>query len=285
MAHLGNPKSTVEVLERFNLTAQKRFGQNFLIDSNILDNIVKNALISEEDTVLEIGPGIGSLTERLCEAAGKVICVEIDKKMLPVLEHTLSEYENVTVINGDILKTDIKKLLEEHGCKKCKVVANLPYYITTPIIMELLEKELPIESITVMIQKEVAQRMQCKSGSKEYGALSLAVEYYCDASIVMNVSRNCFIPRPNVDSAVIRMDVLKEPRVSVNNRSEMFRIIKGAFEQRRKTLTNALSHSCAYKTDKESVEKALIEMGKKVNIRGEELTLEDFARISDILSR
>lgn len=284
-AYLGNPARTAEVLNKFGISAQKRYGQNFLIDSNILEKIVKSAGITKDDTVLEIGPGIGTLTQHIANAAGKVICVEIDTKMIPVLEYTLSEFDNVTVINQDILKADIKGILAEHGAQSAKVVANLPYYITTPIIMELLEKDLPIESITVMIQKEVAERMQVGPGSKDYGALSLAVAFYSNAEVKMTVSPNCFIPRPNVDSAVIRLDKLKEPRVSVNNKSEMFRIIKGAFEQRRKTLTNALSHSSAYKTDKKKIEDALIQMGKNVNIRGEELTLEEFAVLSDILSQ
>ena len=284
-AYLGNPARTAEVLNKFGISAQKRYGQNFLIDSNILEKIVKSAEITKDDTVLEIGPGIGTLTQHIANAAGKVICVEIDTKMIPVLEYTLSEFDNVTVINQDILKADIKGILAEHGAESAKVVANLPYYITTPIIMELLEKDLPIESITVMIQKEVAERMQVGPGSKDYGALSLAVAFYSNAEVKMTVSPNCFIPRPNVDSAVIRLDKLKEPRVSVKNKSEMFRIIKGAFEQRRKTLTNALSHSSAYKTDKKKIEDALIQMGKNVNIRGEELTLEEFAVLSDILSQ
>ncbi len=284
-AYLGNPSKTSEILNKFGLTAQKRYGQNFLIDSNILEKIVASAGISKDDTVLEIGPGIGTLTQHLAEAAKKVICVEIDKNMIPVLEYTLADFDNVTVINQDILKADIVNILKENGAESAKVVANLPYYITTPIIMELLEKDLPIESITVMIQKEVAERMQTGPGSKDYGALSLAVAFYSNAEVKMTVSPNCFIPRPNVDSAVIRLDKLKEPAVKVKNRAEMFRIIKGAFEQRRKTLTNALSHSSAYKTDKKNIENALLEMGKNINIRGEELTLEEFARLSDILTQ
>ena len=284
-AYLGNPSKTSEILNKFGLTAQKRYGQNFLIDSNILEKIVASAGITKDDTVLEIGPGIGTLTQHLAEAAKKVICVEIDKNMIPVLEYTLADFDNVTVINQDILKADIVNILKENGAESAKVVANLPYYITTPIIMELLEKDLPIESITVMIQKEVAERMQTGPGSKDYGALSLAVAFYSKAEVKMTVSPNCFIPRPNVDSAVIRLDKLKEPAVKVKDRAEMFRIIKGAFEQRRKTLTNALSHSSAYKTDKKNIENALLEMGKNINIRGEELTLEEFARLSDILTQ
>lgn len=283
MAYLGNPSNTLSVLEKYNLTAQKRYGQNFLVDSNVLNKIVESAGITKEDTVLEIGPGIGSLTQYLCESAKNVICVEIDTKMIPVLEDTLSEYDNVRVINEDILKVDIDSLIKESGANKIKVVANLPYYITTPIIMGLLEKEANIDSITVMIQKEVALRMQEGPGSKDYGALSLAVAFYSDANIKMTVSPNCFIPRPNVDSAVIRLDVLSEPKVSVKDKDRMFRIIKGAFEQRRKTLTNALSHSSAFKTDKANIEKALADMGKNPSIRGEELTLEEFAHLSDIL--
>ena len=284
-AYLGNPSKTSEVLNKFGISAQKRYGQNFLIDANILEKIVASAGITKEDTVLEIGPGIGTLTQYLAEAAKQVICVEIDKNMIPVLEYTLADFDNVTVINQDILKADIVNILKENGAASAKVVANLPYYITTPIIMELLEKDLPIESVTVMIQKEVAERMQTGPGSKDYGALSLAVAFYSNAEVKMTVSPNCFIPRPNVDSAVIRLDKLKEPAVKVNNKSEMFRIIKGAFEQRRKTLTNALSHSSAYKTDKKNIENALLEMGKNINIRGEELTLEEFARLSDILTQ
>ena len=284
-AYLGNPSKTSEVLNKFGISAQKRYGQNFLIDANILEKIVASAGITKEDTVLEIGPGIGTLTQYLAEAAKQVICVEIDKNMIPVLEYTLADFDNVTVINQDILKADIVNILKENGAASAKVVANLPYYITTPIIMELLEKDAPIESITVMIQKEVAERMQTGPGSKDYGALSLAVAFYSKAEVKMTVSPNCFIPRPNVDSAVIRLDKLKEPAVKVNNKSEMFRIIKGAFEQRRKTLTNALSHSSAYKTDKKNIENALLEMGKNINIRGEELTLEEFARLSDILTQ
>ncbi|SDJ67275.1 16S rRNA (adenine1518-N6/adenine1519-N6)-dimethyltransferase [Lachnospiraceae bacterium G41] len=284
-AYLGNPSKTSEVLNKFGISAQKRYGQNFLIDANILEKIVASAGITKEDTVLEIGPGIGTLTQYLAEAAKQVICVEIDKNMIPVLEYTLANFDNVTVINQDILKADIVQILKENGAASAKVVANLPYYITTPIIMELLEKDAPIESITVMIQKEVAERMQTGPGSKDYGALSLAVAFYSKAEVKMTVSPNCFIPRPNVDSAVIRLDKLKEPAVKVNDRAEMFRIIKGAFEQRRKTLTNALSHSSAYNTDKKNIENALLEIGKNINIRGEELTLEEFARLSDILSQ
>ncbi len=283
MAYLGNPTKTREILDKFGLAAKKRFGQNFLIDANVLEKIVRSAGITKEDTVLEIGPGIGTLTQYLCENAGKVICVEIDSSMIPVLEYTLSDYDNVSVINEDVLKVDINELLKENGIDSIKVVANLPYYITTPIIMGLLEKDVPIESITVMIQKEVAERMQVGPGSKDYGALSLAVAFYSDAEVKMTVSPNCFIPRPNVDSSVIRLDKLKEPRVKVNNKEEMFRIIKGAFEQRRKTLVNALSHSSAYKTDKSKIEEALVRMGKNENIRGEELKLEEFALLSDIL--
>ena len=284
-AYLGNPSKTNEILNKFGLSAQKRYGQNFLIDANILEKIVASAGITKEDTVLEIGPGIGTLTQYLSEAAGKVISVEIDKNMIPVLEYTLADFDNVTIINQDILKADIAGILNEAGAKSAKVVANLPYYITTPIIMELLEKDLPIESITVMIQKEVAERMQTGPGSKDYGALSLAVAFYSRAEVKMTVSPNCFIPRPNVESAVIRLDKLKEPAVKVNDKKEMFRIIRGAFEQRRKTLTNALSHSSAYKTDKKNIENALLKMDKNPNIRGEELTLEEFAQLSDFLGQ
>lgn len=284
-AYLGNPTKTNEILNKFGLSAQKRYGQNFLIDANILEKIVTSAGITKADTVLEIGPGIGTLTQYLSEAAGKVISVEIDKNMIPVLEYTLADFDNVSIINQDILKADIAGILKENDAKSAKVVANLPYYITTPIIMELLEKDLPIESITVMIQKEVAERMQTGPGSKDYGALSLAVAFYSKAEVKMTVSPNCFIPRPNVESAVIRLDKLKEPAVKVKDKKEMFRIIKGAFEQRRKTLTNALSHSSAYKTDKKNIENALLKMDKNPNIRGEELTLEEFAQLSDFLGQ
>lgn len=284
MAYLGSPSKTAEILDKFGLSAKKKFGQNFLIDSNILEKIVASAEVTKEDTVIEVGPGIGTLTQYLCEAAKKVISVEIDTSMLPVLKYTLKDYDNFKVINQDILKVDIKELLkEENVTGNVKVVANLPYYITTPIIMGLLEKDAPIDSITVMIQKEVAERMQEGPGSKDYGALSLAVAFWSKAEVKMTVSPNCFIPRPNVDSAVIKLDKLSAPSVEVKDKDLMFRIIKGAFEQRRKTLTNALSHSSAYKTEKARVEEALVKMGKNVNIRGEELTLEEFALLSDIL--
>lgn len=286
MANLGNPTGTNEILRKFNLTAQKRYGQNFLIDSNILEKIVSAAGIGKDDTVLEIGPGIGTLTQYLCENAQKVIAVEIDRQMIPVLEYTLSDYDNVRIINEDVLKLDLCTLIgEESPERPIKVVANLPYYITTPIIMELLEMDVPVESITVMIQKEVAERMQEGPGSKDYGALSLAVQYYSNAEIKTIVSPNCFIPRPNVESAVIKLEKYEKCPVEVKDSKLMFRIIKGAFEQRRKTLTNALSHSSAYRTDKDEIVKALDQMGKNPNIRGEELTLEDFARLSDILGQ
>lgn len=284
MANLGNPSNTNEVLKKFNLTAQKRYGQNFLIDSNVLSNIVEAAEITKEDIVLEIGPGIGTLTQYLAEAAGKVIAVEIDRNMIPVLEYTLKDYDNIRIINQDVLKVDMEELVSTEGNgKKIKVVANLPYYITTPIIMGLLEMDAPIDSITVMIQKEVAQRMQEGPGSKDYGALSLAVAFYSKAEVKMIVSPNCFIPRPNVESAVIRLNKYDEPPVKVNDSKKMFRIIKGAFEQRRKTLLNSLSHSSACSFEKANVEKALEKMGKNINIRGEGLSLEEFALLSDIL--
>lgn len=284
MAYLGNPTNTNEILKKYGLTAQKRYGQNFLVDSNVLSNIVEAAEITKEDIVLEIGPGIGTLTQYLCEAAGRVIAVEIDRNMIPVLEYTLKDYENVRIINKDVLKVDLSELAREEGNgKKIKVVANLPYYITTPIIMGLLEMDAPIDSITVMIQKEVAVRMQEGPGSKDYGALSLAVAFYSKAQVKMIVSPNCFIPRPNVDSAVIRLDKYETAPISVKDPSKMFRIIKGAFEQRRKTLLNSLSHSASCSFDKQKVEEALVKMNKNVNIRGEELTLEEFALLSDIL--
>lgn len=287
MASLADPKNTIEILNKYHIVFQKRYGQNFLIDDHVIDKIIAAADVTKEDTVLEIGPGIGTLTQYLCERAGKVIAVEIDKSLIPILENdTLSAYDNVKIINGDIMKLDLNELIRtENDGRPVKIAANLPYYITTPIIMDLLEKDAPIESITVMIQKEVAQRMQTGPGSKDYGALSLAVAFYSKAEVKMTVSPNCFIPRPNVDSAVIRMDKLKEPPVKVNDKTFMFKIIKGAFEQRRKTLTNALSNSVSFKTDKEKVAEALGKMGKKANIRGEELTLSEFALLSDILGQ
>lgn len=282
---LGNPQNTIEVLQKYNFTFQKKFGQNFLIDTHVLDKIINSAEITKDDMVLEIGPGIGTMTQYLACAAGKVIAVEIDKALIPILEDTLSEYDNVRVINEDVLKVDIAKLAkEENGGRPIKVVANLPYYITTPIIMGLFENNVPIKSITVMVQKEVADRMQVGPGTKDYGALSLAVQYYAKPYIVANVPPNCFMPRPKVGSAVIRLDRYEEPQVKVNDEKLMFKIIRASFNQRRKTLANGLKNSAELNFSKETIEDAIAELGKGASVRGEALTLEEFARLSNILS-
>lgn len=276
---------TIEIIKKYDFAFQKKFGQNFLIDQRVLDKIIAAADISPEDCVLEIGPGIGTLTRCLAEAAGQVIAVEIDKNLIPILGDVLSEYNNITVINEDILKVDIQALVDEkNGGRPIKVVANLPYYITTPIIMGLFESNVPIDNITVMVQKEVADRMQVGPGTKDYGALSLAVQYYAEPYIVANVPQNCFIPRPNVGSAVIRLTRHKEKPVTVKNEQHMFRLIRAAFNQRRKTLQNALHNMPELNLSKEQVVNALKEMGLSETIRGEKLTLEDFARLSDLLS-
>ena len=282
---LGNPQNTIEVLQKYNFSFQKKFGQNFLIDTHVLDKIIQSANITEDDMVLEIGPGIGTMTQYLAQAAGKVIAVEIDKNLIPILEDTLSGYDNVRVINEDVLKLDLKKLAdEENNGKPVKVVANLPYYITTPIIMGLFENEVPVESITVMVQKEVADRMQTGPGNKDYGALSLAVQYYADPYIVANVPPNCFMPRPKVGSAVIRLTRHQNPPVTAKDEKLMFRIIRASFNQRRKTLANGLKNSQELNYTKEQVEAAITECGLPLNIRGETLTLEQFAKLSDIFS-
>ena len=282
MAYLSNPTETKAVLEMFGFSFAKKYGQNFLIDGNTVNNIVKNAGITKEDTVLEIGPGIGTMTQVLCEHAKNVIAVEIDKRLIDVLTFTLKDYDNVTVINSDILKCNIEELCEKYSHDgKLKVVANLPYYITTPIIMELLEKNnnSVIESITVMIQKEVAERLGAEPGNKDYGAITLSINYYSDANIVMNVPSSCFMPKPNVDSAVIRMDIYDKPPVKTKDETKMFKIIKAAFSQRRKTLVNSVSGS----TDiaKETILKSLNELGLSESVRGEALSLEQFAKLSD----
>lgn len=284
--YLGNPKRTIEVLQKYEFVFQKKFGQNFLIDTHVLDKIVNAAEITKEDFVLEIGPGIGTMTQYLASAAREVFAVEIDKALIPILEDTLQDYENVTILNEDILKVDIRKLAEErNGGKPIKVVANLPYYITTPIIMGLFEGEVPIDSITVMVQKEVADRMQVGPGTKDYGALSLAVQYYAEPYIVANVPPNCFIPRPAVGSAVIRLTRYQEKPVKVNDASFMFKIIRASFNQRRKTLQNGLYNSSELRIPKEKTVAALEEMGLTPTIRGEKLSLEEFAQLSDILGR
>ena len=286
MANLGNPQETIAVLQRYGFNFQKKYGQNFLIDTHVLDKIIGAAQIGPDDFVLEIGPGIGTMTQYLAEAAREVVAVEIDTKLIPILQDTLKEYDNVTVLNEDILKVDIRKIAEEkNGGKPIKVVANLPYYITTPIIMGLFESEVPLDSITVMVQKEVADRMQVGPGTKDYGALSLAVQYYAEPYIVANVPPNCFIPRPAVGSAVIRLTRYQEKAVKVNDASFMFKIIRASFNQRRKTLQNGLYNSSELRIPKEKTVAALEEMGLTPTIRGEKLSLEEFAQLSDILGR
>ena len=280
--YLGNPKRTIEVLQKYDFVFQKKFGQNFLIDTHVLDKIISAAEITKEDFVLEIGPGIGTMTQYLACAAREVVAVEIDKALIPILEDTLQDYSNVTVLNEDILKVDIKKLADEHNNgKPIKVVANLPYYITTPIIMGLFEGDVPIESITVMVQKEVADRMQVGPGTKEYGALSLAVQYYAEPYIVANVPPNCFMPRPKVGSAVIRLTKHAEPPVEVFDTKLMFRIIRASFNQRRKTLANGLNNSPELSFGKEEIQRAIKACGFPEGIRGEALTLEEFAALTN----
>ena len=280
--YLGNPKRTIEVLQKYDFVFQKKFGQNFLIDTHVLDKIISAAEITKEDFVLEIGPGIGTMTQYLACAAREVVAVEIDKALIPILEDTLQDYSNVTVLNEDILKVDIKKLADEHNNgNPIKVVANLPYYITTPIIMGLFEGDVPIESITVMVQKEVADRMQVGPGTKEYGALSLAVQYYAEPYIVANVPPNCFMPRPKVGSAVIRLIKHAEPPVEVSDTKLMFRIIRASFNQRRKTLANGLNNSPELSFGKEEIQRAIKACGFPEGIRGEALTLEEFAALTN----
>lgn len=282
---LGNPQNTIAVLQKYNFVFQKKFGQNFLIDTHVLDKIIRAAEIGKDDCVLEIGPGIGTMTQYLACAAKKVIAVEIDKALIPILEDTLDGYDNVKIINEDVLKVDIAKLAEEENDgKPLKVVANLPYYITTPIIMGLFENHVPLQSITVMVQKEVADRMQTGPGSKDYGALSLAVQYYAKPYIVANVPPNCFMPRPKVGSAVIRLERYSEPPVRAENEKLMFRIIRASFNQRRKTLANGLKNSAELDFTKEEIEDAIARLGKGAAVRGEALTLEEFADLSNILS-
>ena len=281
---LGNPQNTIEILQKYNFTFQKKFGQNFLIDTHVLDKIIRAAEITKEDMVLEIGPGIGTMTQYLAEAAGKVVAVEIDKNLIPILSDTLSAYENVTIINEDVLKLDIQKLAnEENQRRPIKVVANLPYYITTPIVMGLFENHVPVESITVMVQKEVADRMQTGPGNKDYGALSLAVQYYAEPYIVANVPPNCFMPRPKVGSAVIRLTCHEQPPVEVKDERLMFDIIRASFNQRRKTLANGLNNSDKLSFSKEEITEAIESLGKGSSVRGEALTLEEFAELSNSL--
>ena len=282
----GNPQNTIEILKKYNFTFQKKFGQNFLIDTHVLDKIIAAAEITKDDFVLEIGPGIGTMTQYLAQAAGKVAAVEIDKALIPILGDTLSAYDNVMIINEDVLKVDIQKLVEEeNGGRPVKVVANLPYYITTPIIMGLFEKHVPIESITAMVQKEVADRMQVGPGTKDYGALSLAVQYYASPYIVANVPPNCFMPRPKVGSAVIRLTTYDNPPVEVDDEKLMFRIIRASFNQRRKTLANGLKNAADLDIPKELIAESIESLGHGPSVRGEALTLEEFAALSNYISR
>ena len=285
MADLGNAKSTAEIINKYGFSFRKRFGQNFLIDEHVLNRIMDAALIDENDGVIEIGPGIGTMTQRLCERAGKVVAIEIDNDLIPILQETLSGYSNVKIIHADVMKTDISKLIEEEfEGRDVRVVANLPYYITTPIVMNLLENRYPIASITIMVQKDVADRMRALPGTKDYGALSLAVQYYADTYIAANVPPNCFMPRPKVGSSVIRLDVRKNPDAEVTDEKLMFDLIRAAFNQRRKTLTNAVSNYAGLDLSKEEVEKALTKLDLPATVRGESLDLSQFAALSNILT-
>lgn len=284
--HLGNPTNTIAVLNRYGFSFQKKFGQNFLIDENVVEKIVRDAGVTKDDFVLEIGPGIGTMTQILCENAREVVAVEIDDKLIPILtDDTLSWYDNVTVIHEDILKLDIVKLANErNGGKPIKVVANLPYYITTPIIMGLFESHVPLDSITIMVQKEVADRMQVGPGTKDYGALSLAVQYYAKPQILLNVPASCFMPRPNVDSAVIQLTRYEKPPVEVADEHLMFRLIRASFNQRRKTMTNSVGNSPELSVSKEQMAAALEKCGLSATVRGEALTLAQFAELANVLS-
>ena len=285
MEKLSNPQKTIEVLQKYNFSFQKKFGQNFLIDPHVLDKIIAAAEITKDDFVLEIGPGIGTLTQYLAEAAREVVAVEIDSTLIPILEDTLSAYDDVSVINEDVLKVDLRKLAEErNGGKPIKVVANLPYYITTPIIMSLFESHVPLKSLTVMVQKEVALRMQAGPGTKDYGALSLAVQYYASPYLAANVPPNCFMPRPNVGSAVIRLTRFEETPVQVKDEKLLFRLIRASFNQRRKTLQNGLVNSQELDFTKEQVAAAIATLGVSPSVRGEALTLEQFAALANALS-
>ena len=284
MAVLGNPKNTIEILQKYNFNFQKKFGQNFLINTGVLDDIIDAAEVTDEDMVLEIGPGIGTMTQYLCENARQVIAVEIDTNLIPILKDTLSAYDNVRIINDDILKVDINELAREYNNgRPIKVVANLPYYITTPIIMGLFESHVPIESITVMVQKEVADRMQAGPGTKDYGALSLAVQYYSKPQIVVNVPPSCFMPQPKVGSTVISLRRHQQPVVQVEDEKLMFKVIRASFNQRRKTLANGLNNYGGINLTKEQIQQSIEELGVPVNIRGEALSLEQFACLSNII--
>ena len=284
MAYLASPRETKAIIDSYSFNFQKKFGQNFLVDSNVLENIIEKAGITEDDLVLEIGPGIGTMTQYLCESAREVVAIEIDETLIPILNYTLADYDNVEIINDDALKTDIEKIVKKKNAgKPIKVVANLPYYITTPIIMGLLEGKAPIESITIMVQKEVAERMQTGPGSKDYGALSLAVQYYADANILMTVPASCFMPRPKVDSSVIKLDIYDKPPVDVCDEEMMFKIIRASFNQRRKTLVNGLKNASNLPFTKEEIEESIERLGEDVRVRGEKLTLEQFAKLTNIL--
>ena len=284
MEKLSNPQRTIEVIKKYEFCFHKKFVQNFLIDGHFLDKIIAGAGVTKDDMVLEIGPGIGTMTQYLAEAAGKVVAVEIDRNLLPILQETLADYDNVKVIHADVLSLDLEKLVqEENGGRPIKVVANLPYYITTPIIMALFEQHVPLANVTVMVQKEVAARMKSGPGSKDYGALSLAVQYYAEPYIVANVPCNCFMPRPNVDSAVIRLTRYEEPPVQVKDEKMLFKIIRASFNQRRKTLQNGLNNSSELNFTKDQIAAAIAEAGFSPSVRGEALTLEQFAKLTDIL--
>lgn len=286
MATLGNPKNTIEILQKYNISFQKKFGQNFLIDTHVLEKIVSAAEITKDDLVIEIGPGIGTLTQYLCEAAREVIAVEIDRNLIPILENdTLAPYDNVTVINEDVLKLDLTALINSHSPgRPAKLVANLPYYITTPIVMQVLESGAPIESMTIMIQKEVAERMEAKPGTADYGAITLAVQYYTEPYLAANVPQNCFMPRPNVSSAVIRLKRHSQPPVNVKDPALMFKLIRASFNQRRKTLLNGLSNSTELSFTKDELTTALDSCGISPTVRGETLGLPEFAALSDALT-
>lgn len=282
--YLGNPQKTIEVIQKYEFVFQKKFGQNFLIDTHVLDKIISAAEITKDDLVVEIGPGIGTMTQYLACAAREVVAIEIDKMLIPILQDTLSAYDNVTIINEDVLEVDLNKLAEEkNGGRPVKVVANLPYYITTPIIMGLFENHVPLHSITIMVQKEVADRMRMGPGTKDYGALSLAVQYYAKPYLVANVPQNCFMPRPKIGSAVIKLTVHEEPPVIVKDEKLMFKLIRASFNQRRKTLANGLNNSPELHYSKEQIAEAIEKLGTSPSIRGEALTLDQFAKLSDIL--
>ena len=272
---------TKKIVEKYGFSFKKNFGQNFLVDERVLGKIVSSAEISKDDVVIEVGPGIGTLTQALAKEAYKVVAVEIDATLVPILGELLSDFDNIEIINEDILKVDVNAIAEKYPDKKIKMVANLPYYITTPIIMNVLENHIPVESITVMIQKEVAYRMKAQPSTKDYGSLSLAVQYYCEPYLVANVPQNCFMPRPNVDSAVIKLTVMDKPKVQVNNEKFMFEFIKAAFSQRRKTLVNCIFSSGLLTLSKDEIGKMLNGLGYDERVRGESLTLEDYGKITD----